>query len=253
MSISSTTLALPHLLLIGSTGRTGRLVICDALTRGHSITAVAREPSSLNTLLTELSPAHRARIAVVKADPTYQSDLSSTLEATLADASSNPIVIVSTLGQTRRSGNPWAAVTSPPMFMKRTAEALVAALNGLPAESKQRFQKLVVMSMFGAKDSFANLHWLLKPVMWYSNMWQTIEDHNGLDTLVRGQNQIGWVMIRPSMLKEGPSKPIKILGENGEGDSWFFPSGITVSSVVTFMLDACVDTNWDGKTPVVVN
>ncbi|KAJ9656392.1 hypothetical protein H2198_004970 [Neophaeococcomyces mojaviensis] len=243
----------PHILLIGATGRTGRSVITEALSRGHTVTALARNPSSLDDLLATIPSQHRSHINVVKGDPTSQSDLVNALNESLKHAALKPVVIMSTLGQTRVSGNPWSAPTSPPLFMTRAAEALIASIRSLSPSSKQQISKLVIMSMFGATDSFTNLHCALKPVMKWSNMKQTLEDHDALDQAIRGQDEVKWVMVRPSFLKEGERSEIRVLGEQGEEDSSWVPSGITRDSVVIFLLDVAVSGEWDGRTPVVVN
>ncbi|KAK5942342.1 hypothetical protein PMZ80_004905 [Knufia obscura] len=244
---------LPHILLIGSTGRTGRLTLLEALQRTHTVTALARDPTSLTTLINDQIPtSQRSNLRTLRADPTSKTDMSAALTTTLTHASGKPIVIISTLGQTRKSGNPWATTTSPPMFMTRAAEAVVSAISSLTPDQKTQIEKLIVMSMFGVGASFENLHCMIKPVMNHSNMAQTVEDHNGVDGVIRGQKEVKWVMVRPSMLKEGGSVPIKVRGEEGVGEGWM-PSGVTVGSVVEFMMGCVGSGEWDGRTPVVCN
>lgn len=244
---------LPHILLIGSTGRTGRLALVEALDRNHTVTALARDPTSLDTLINEqVTATQRSLVHTVRGDATPEHDIKAALKETFDHAQEKQIVIVSTLGQTRKSGNPWSAATSPPMFMTKAAEALVAAIASLPADRKAKIDRLIVMSMFGAGTSFDNLHCLLKPVMNHSNMLQTVEDHNGVDAVVRAQREVKWVMVRPSMLKEGQKMPVKVHGEDGTGEGWM-PSSITIPSVVEFMLDTVASREWDGKTPVICN
>lgn len=244
---------LPHILLIGSTGRTGRLTLIEALVRHHTVTAIARDPTSLDSLVNEQVPApQRSQLHIVRGDPSSASDIKAALTSASDYAQGKQIVIISTLGQTRKSGNPWSATTSPPMFMTKAAEALVAALASLPADQKPKIEKLVMMSMFGSGTSFNNLHCLIKPVMNHSNMLQTLEDHNGVIDVVEAQKEMKWVMVRPSMLKEGEALPVKVRGEEGIGEGWM-PSSITRGSVVGFMLDCTISGQWDGMMPVICN
>ena len=243
----------PHILLIGSTGRTGRLTLVDALNRNHTVTALARNPNSLDNLIDEeVHTAQRSQLHTVRGDPTSENDLKSALTSALDHAQGKQVVIISTLGQTRKSGNPWSATTSPPMFMTKVAEALVAAMASLHTSQKSQIEKLIVMSMFGAGTSFDNLHCMIKPVMNHSNMLQTVEDHNGVDGVVRTQQEVKWTMVRPSMLKEGASLPITVRDEAGHGEGWM-PSNVTIGSVVKFMLDNVMSGEWEGKTPVICN
>lgn len=249
----SQTTTLPHIFLIGSTGRTGRLTLVESLARNHTVTALARNPTSLDSVINEQIPAQqRSQLHVVRGDATLESDLKDALSSAFQDADEKQVVIISTLGQTRKSGNPWSAATSPPMFMTRAAEALIAAIASLTTSQKSKIVKLIVMSMFGAGASFTNLHCLIKPVMNHSNMLQTVEDHDGVDGTVRAQKQVQWVMVRPSMLKEGEAMPIQVRDEQGTGEGWI-PSNITMSTVVQFMLGCVSSEEWDGKTPVICN
>ena len=83
-------------------------------------------------------------------------------------------------------------------------------------------------------------------------MAQTVEDHNGVDGVIKEQEVVKWVMVRASMLKEGGEMPVVVRGEEGIGEEWV-PSGVTVGSVVGFMLGCVTSGEWDGKTPVLCN
>ncbi|KEF61047.1 uncharacterized protein A1O9_02612 [Exophiala aquamarina CBS 119918] len=228
---------LPQILLIGATGRTGRLVLDEALKRGHSVTVLVRNPNS------DL-PQHQ-NLTIVTGDPCKASDIGSALRAT---KSSIPIVIVSTLGQTRTSGNPWAATTSPGRFMETSIEAVISGAKS--SAEPARIQKLVVMSMFGAGDSFDNLNCMMQWIMKCSNMYQTWEDHNLVDKAVRAGG-LPFVMVRPGMLKDTDAIPLKFYGSDGKG-SGFMPSA-SMRSVAGFLLDVTVDEAYDWKTPVIAN
>ncbi|THY29755.1 hypothetical protein D6D01_03461 [Aureobasidium pullulans] len=233
MSTTSNTTSLPNILLIGATGRTGRLVLESALTRSYTVTALIRPSSSL--------PSHPS-LSIHKGSPLETSDIITAL-ATI----NSPVVIISTLGQTRTSGNPFAATTSPPLFMSASATAVVKAIKQQPVD---KVQKVVIMSMFGTNSSFANLNFLMRATMTYSNMKQTLEDQNAVDKVIK-QSSVVYVMPRPAMLKGEDALPVKILGDSGE-KAGFMPS-VSPKSVAEFMLDAAVSQEWDGRTPVLAN
>lgn len=217
----------------------------EALSRGYTITALARDPKFLPT-------SANSNLTVVKGTPTSSSDLLSALQQSLETAQGKQIVIVSTLGQTRASGSPFSKPTSPPLFMSQSIAALLAAIKELPVPSRSHIQKLVLMSMFGAGTSFKNLHFLIRPIMRYSSMDQTIEDHNAVDKLVRSQDDVNWVMIRPSMLKEGEKKDVIVREDDGRGEGWM-PSSTTTGTVVDFLLRCVASAEFDGRTPIIVD
>lgn len=228
---------LPQILLIGATGRTGRLVLDEALKRGHFVTILIRKQNS------DL-PQHQ-NLTIVTGDPCKASDIGIALKNT---KSSIPIVIVSTLGQTRTSGNPWAATTSPARFMATSVEAVISAAKSF--DEPARIQKLVVLSMFGAGASFDNLNVMMRWIMKSSNMYQTWEDHNLVDKAVK-TGGLPFVMVRPAMLKDTDATALKFYGNDGKG-SGFMPSA-SMRSVAGFLLDVTVDKQYDGKTPMIAN
>ncbi|THX54638.1 hypothetical protein D6D06_05399 [Aureobasidium pullulans] len=230
MSTTTNTTSLPNILLIGATGRTGRLVLESALTRGYKVTALIRPSSAL--------PSHLS-LTVSKGSPLETGDITTAL-ATI----NGPVVLISTLGQTRTSGNPFAATTSPPLFMSASATAVAEAIKGQPAD------KVIIMSMFGTNSSFSNLNFLMRATMTYSNMRQTLEDQNAVDKVIKESGMV-FVMPRPAMLKGDTALSVKILGDAGE-KSGFMPS-VSAKSVAEFILDATVSQEWDGRTPVLAN
>jgi putative NADH-flavin reductase len=229
---TSTSTSLPDILLIGATGRTGRLVLDSALKRGHKVTALIRPSSSLPP---------QPNLSISKGSPLDAAAITTALSLTSGD-----VVIISTLGQTRTSGNPFAATTSPPLFMSSSATAVISAIK----TSNRTVKKLIVMSMFGAGSSFSNLNFIMRAIMQYSNMKQTLEDQNEVDRIVK-QSGLRFVMPRPAMLKGEVALPVKVLGDKGEG-AGFMPS-VSARSVAEFMLDAAVGDEWDGSTSVLSN
>lgn len=106
------------------------------------------------------------------------------------------------------------------------------------------------MSMFGTGSSFANLNFLMRATMLYSNMKQSLDDQNAVDEIVKDSG-LTFVMPRPAMLKGEGALPVKSLGDAGEM-AGFMPS-VSAQSCAEFMLDAAVSAEWDGRTPVLSN
>ncbi|KAG9849596.1 NAD-dependent epimerase/dehydratase-like protein, partial [Aureobasidium melanogenum] len=229
---NKTSTNLPDILLIGATGRTGRLVLDSALKRGHKVVALIRPSSSL-------SP--QANLTISRGSPLEPAAITTALSHTTGS-----VVIISTLGQTRKSGNPFAATTSPPLLMSHSASAVVQAAKA----PGSRVQKFILMSMFGTGSSFDNLNCLMRATMLYSNMKQSLDDQNAVDHIVKNSG-LTFVMPRPAMLKGEVALPVKSLGDAGE-KAGFMPS-VSAQSCAEFMLDAAVSAEWDGRTPVLSN
>jgi len=217
--------------VLGGSGRTGKLIVEEALERGHQVTALVRKAGSLDA---------RPGLTLVEGTPLERRDVDRAITATKDE----PSIIISALGQTRTSGNPWAAVTSPPRFMADSINNAIAAAN------VHSIHKIIVMNMFGAGSSWQNLNFLMKGTMKWSNMAQTLEDQNLVDEIVKNSG-LTFVLARPAMLKGDLPLPIKQYGDEGEGCG-FMPS-ISAKSVAIFLLDAAEQEHWDGKTPVLSN
>ena len=231
---------LPQILLIGATGRTGKLVLDEALTRGHLVTALVRKPNS--------SLPQHANLTTVTGDPCNATDVEKALRSTRLGV---PVVIISTLGQTRTSGNPWAAPSSPARFMDASAKAVLAASEAVKrGPPVVQIDKLVVMSMFGVGDSFANLNILLRWTFNHSNMDQTLEDQTLVDQTVRN-GSLPFVLVRPVILNEAEAAPVKVYASSAEGVS-FMPK-VSVKSVAKFLVDAASKGDWDCTAPVIAN
>jgi uncharacterized protein YbjT (DUF2867 family) len=222
-----------HILILGGSGRTGQLVITEALHRSHPVTALIRNASSVPS---------KTGLTIIEGSPLNRADLSRALALIPQD---HKIAIISTLSQTRVSGNPWSAATSPRRLMVDTIENVIAL-----SRDESRVVKLVVMSMFGAGDSMGNLMFLMRWIMRSSNMDVTVEDHNLVDKVVKASG-LNFVMVRSAMLKGEEVAPLKELGDEGE-KAGMMPS-VSRRSVAGFLVDAVEQDKWDGRTPVVAN
>jgi putative NADH-flavin reductase len=223
-----------HVLIIGGTGRTGSLVTTELLARGHTVTALVRNPSKL---------AAQPGLTPVKGSAMLPSevDLAFTSSATPIDA------VIVTLNAQRASDSPFAAPLAPPRMMADSNANLVAAMK------THGVHKIVTMSAFGVGDSNATINWMLRLVLRKTNMAAQFEDHDLVDEQMREHKKkdIRWVLVRPVMLGEGPKAAIKDLGDRGEGAGML--SKISRESVAGFLVDAVEKSEYDWRSPVISN
>ena len=167
-----------NLVVLGATGRTGRLVVEQALAAGHSVTALVRSPEKLTT--------GHANLRVVKGEATEASAVSSALEG--ADA------VISTLG-----GNGSVIADS--------TTAMVAAAR------KTGVRRVVVLSSFFVeRDRLDALSRLLTGLA----MGALIKDKNAGESVLR-QSDLDWTIVYASMLSDGPaSGSVAVLPEGAK-------------------------------------
>ncbi|KAK4616841.1 hypothetical protein CLAFUW4_09776 [Fulvia fulva] len=111
--------------------------------------------------------------------------------------------------------------------------------------------RLVILSASGAGSSFAESAWPLRMMFRHTNLAYAYEDHDAVDQEVKELEGVEWTMLRPCMLKEGETKPVREFGEEGKGLGMF--AGITRASVAEDLVEAAAEGRWMGEAVVVAN
>lgn len=155
-----------NLVVLGATGRTGRLVVEQALAAGHAVTALVRSPEKLTT--------SRSRLRVVTGQATDASAVSRALEG--ADA------LISTLGG---SGSVIADST----------RAIIAAAD------ETGVKRVIVLSTFAAdRDRLGAGTRLLTGL----SMGATLKDKSAGEEMLR-RSDLEWTIAYASVLSDGPA------------------------------------------------
>lgn len=263
-----------HILLIGASGRTGKVVMEEALSRGkhamchhpelrlvgqlicafcltgHTLTALVRNPDSLQPrdgvtivkgkVISQNCDAINPN--VVAGTALNKDDIESAFSAT---PSSPPTAVIVTLNAQRKSDNPWAAPVAPPRMMADSNANITSVMKA------HSVRKIVVMSAFGVAESFNNMNILLRLTIRHSNMSYQFEDHGLVDKEMKERQDIDWVIARPTMLAEGAALPVKEWGNDGAGVG--LTMKITRGTVASFLVDAAEKDKWNHTTPVLTN
>lgn len=248
-----------QILLLGATGRTGLLVLKEALNRNHKVTALARSPDSLEASIPADHP-NRSNLTTVAGSPLNKNDVAAALAAS---SSPSPVdVVITTLNPRRVSDSPFAAVNeadSPPRMMADSMAGVLEALSGdnsaggtISSHSgKKTATKVVALSALGAGSSAAHAHWLLRLLFRHSNMKFTYEDHDAVEEeLVRQQKRpaVPHVLVRPTRLVE-EGGAARVFDGNGTVGMM---ATISRGAVASFLVDAAERGEWDGKAPIIV-
>ncbi|KAI7777229.1 hypothetical protein LA080_003893 [Diaporthe eres] len=242
-----------QILLLGATGRTGLLVLKEALARNHSVTALARSPQRLEASIPADHP-NRSNLTTVAGSPLNTADVAAALAA-----SPSPVdVVITTLNPRRASDSPFAAVDpahSPPRMMADSMAGVLAALKGDGAKKENNHKtRIVALSALGAGSSAAHTHCLLRLLFRQSNMRFTYEDHDAVEEeLVRqqqGGGAVPYVLVRPTRLVDGEGGgAVRVFGGNGTVGMM---ETISRDAVARFLVDAAEREEWDGKAPIIV-
>jgi nucleoside-diphosphate-sugar epimerase len=215
-----------HFLLFGASGRTGQHVLSILLSQGHTAVALVRTTGSL-------SP--RPGLTIVTGSPLSKSDIHSAL---LAAPSLTPSATIITLNTVRKSDSPFAPQVSPPRFLADSCANVCEVLE------HAGIYRIVVMSTAGVGDSWANLPWLSKAFLSWTNVKYALEDHCLVDKEIR-LTKMDWTLVRAVRLQFDDQKPtdtkteVKTLSSNGDGMS--MTDSVNVTSVASFLVKVAVE------------
>ena len=221
-----------HFLLLGATGRTGKHVVSELLSQGHTAVALVRTPDSL-------SP--RFGLTVVTGSPLSKSDIESTLSAA---PSLTPDAAIVTLNTVRKSDSPFAPQLSPPRFLADSCANVCDVLE------QAGIRRIVVMSTAGVGDSWASLPLLSKAFMGWTNIKHALEDHSLVDMEIR-LTKMDWTLVRAVRLEfDDPKKQkqtantstkteVQTLGSSGVGMR--MTDSVSVSSAAKFLVKIAVE------------
>ncbi|KAJ5367640.1 TrkA-N domain dehydrogenase [Penicillium brevicompactum] len=216
-------------LIIGGSGRTGKLVIEDILERGHQATALVRKPTSLD---------QRTGLDVVKGTPLETSDIRDAFKIGVPD------MVIVTLSALREKDSPFAAPISPPRMM--------ADSNANVAQVMKEFgvQKIVVLQAYGVGASWDKMPCAMRLLMSKSNMTYSYDDHNLAEREIRDSG-LTFVLVRPSRLVETDVTEVKEWPRDGKGVGLM--GSCSRIGVALFLVDAALQTKWDNTAPVITN
>jgi putative NADH-flavin reductase len=158
--------------VFGATGGTGHQVVCQALAQGHTVTAFVRDPARVTV-------PDDDRLRVVVGDVLDRQAVDGAVDG--QDA------VVIALGTRDRSD--------------RTIRTEGTA-NVVRAMQSHGIRRVVAVSAGGVGDSYDQVPLLIK-VLIKTLLRNTYADHEAQEQVLR-DSELDWVIVRPSMLTDGP-------------------------------------------------
>ena len=205
------------LAIFGATGRTGRLLVEQALAAGYDVVALARIPSKL--------PLQDARLSVVQGDVTDPAAVTAVVRG--ADA------VISVIGH---------AKGAPPDVQTVAARHIVAAMrqNGV-----RRLISLTGAGVDAPQDRPTVLHHLIKLALRIA-AGPVLRDAVGHAAVIR-QSGLDWTIVRAPMLTEGPRVGSYRVGWVGVDTG----PRLARSDLAAFLLAQVTDRTYLGQLPMV--
>ena len=215
-----------RVIVLGGSGRTGKLILTEASSRGHNVTALVRTPE----LLSELQPQV---LHIIQGSPRNKADLARAFTSETPEA-----VII-------------ALASNEDGFMASVHRNLVEVIK---EKGLEKNTKVVTMQAFGAGSSNKNVFWPLRMVLNHTSVAVGQRDHNAVEEVMKDSG-LKWTLPRPVMLSEGGLEAVKDCGDSGDKSGMGLMPSVSRKSVAAFLVDVAEDEsgNWIGRTPVIMD
>ena len=163
-----------NVIVFGATGSVGHLAVEELLKAGHDVTAFARNPGKL--AMTE------PKLSLVAGDALDASDV--------LDAIAGHDAVVITLG---------AGMSRKSVIRSK------GTLNIIRAMQAHGVRRLICQSTLGAHESWSNLNFWWKRVMFGALLAPIFRDHELQEQLVKASG-LEWTIVRPSAFTDEPTR-----------------------------------------------
>jgi putative NADH-flavin reductase len=213
-----------RILLLGATGRTGQLVLEQALERGHIVHALVRDKQKIsfqkyNLLLFEGTPSDKIA-----------------LEKSIAGCEA----VISVLNISRKNEFPWAGLRTPKDFLSATMK------NIIEVAGKNNIHRVVFTSAWGVNETKNDLPSWFRWLIDHSSLRHPYRDHERQEELIK-ESGMEWTAVRPVFLTNSKKKKNIIVHDNNSDPHLF----IGRKNLAGFMLDVVGKNLYRRESPVV--
>jgi putative NADH-flavin reductase len=213
------------ILILGATGRTGRLIVEEALKQGHDLNVLVRDKNKI--------PFSSKSIKVYQGTPTRRTDLAAAMQG--CD------LVISALGIVRASDAPWSKLITAKNFISESIK------NVVDEADQQNLKRLITVSAWGVGDSKKEIPFWLRWLINHTNMGPVYAEHEAEEKLLANSN-LNWTAVRPVALNDSKKiKTLKVSFNNSPKPSLY----ISRQSVAKFMVDIVKSDKYDMKSPTI--
>lgn len=211
--------------LLGATGRTGKLVVDEALQRGHELNCLVRDAQKIKR-------SHE-RLKTFEGSVERRSDLEGPMKT--CDA------IINVLNISRNSDFPWAKLRTSHVFLSDVMKNVIAL-----AEINQ-IKRIVACSAWGVAETKKDLPSWFRWLIDNSNIGYTYKDHERQEKLLMSSH-LSWTIVRPTGLTNFKKYQQVIESYNNEPKPRMIINRITLAK---YMVDAITDERLIYKAPTI--
>lgn len=215
----------PQILILGSTGRTGKWLLTEALKRGYTINVLVRDTLKIKS---------HAQLRVFEGNPSEKKDLGKAINGCE--------VVLSTLNISRTSDFPWAKLRTDNTFLSQTMQNLIEiSLVG-------KVKKVIFTSAWGVSETKKDIPWWFRWMIDNSNIGVAYRDHERQEQLL-DNSTLNYTSVRPAGLTNSlTTQKVRITLANNTP----VPT-LTISRLTTakFMLDCLEQNLYNRQKPII--
>ena len=161
------------ILLLGATGRTGKIVLKIALEKGYQVNCLARNIERIEK---------REGLTIFEGNPTNEIDL--------IKAISGCDCVISVLNISRKSDFPWSSLRTPKTFLSEAMNLLVRI-----SENK-KLNRVSICSAWGVAETKNDIPKWFKWFIDNSNIGFAYEEHQRQEKII-SESKFKWTIVRP--------------------------------------------------------
>jgi len=212
-----------RILILGATGRTGKLALEYALDKGYAVTALVRNPGKITT--------KSDRLTIVKGLPTSIDNMRQAIQGC-----DYVINVLSALSE--KESMSFKKIVPP-----HTLETSVR--NAIECMRECGIKRIISLSSIGVGNSYRYAPWFMKLFIKISNFKIVFADHNQQEQLLINSN-LDWTIARPVGLNNN-----EMLGKLVVSyDKTPSPFKMSRKQLAKFMIDNLDKTEFNHKIPI---
>lgn len=170
------------ILLLGATGRTGKLVLNNALEKGHQVHCLSRNAGRIT---------RQNGLTIFEGSPDNETDLTKAIAG--CDA------VISVLNISRKTDFPWSALRTPETFLSDVMTLLV------PVAERQNLKRISICSAWGVAETKNDIPAWFRWFIDNSNIGVAYRDHERQEKIL-SESKLNWTIVRPVGLSNSRKK-----------------------------------------------
>ncbi len=211
------------ILLLGASGRTGKIILKKLNERDEKLTILVRNKNKFKDI--------PEKVRVIEGNPYLKADIQKALNGVN--------LVISALNLSRANDFPWSPLRSPKDFLSHSITNLLEC-------SDSKDLKIVAISAFGVGDSKAEMPFWFRWLVYNSNIKFPYLDHEIQENLLKNSGK-NFVIIRPVGLTNDKEK------SEYQVFTYLSIPKLTInrSNLAEFTLKAAIGNEFDRKVVVI--